>query len=896
MEKFLKKWMSIILVIATVFSLFAIASCKKPSDKEPLPGESSSVSIPDDSSGDLPTPPTWVDSDGDITIYPAPQAVTLLEKKKFVYDGTYYYDAGMENNAKNKLTKVLETHFGNSAFTENAGLIFENNTELNESGYTITVNNEGIKVEYNNGEGAYYAAVTLNQLFKQKPDGIPYIKIEDYPDMKMRGYHISSQNRVGKVETYKNIIDELAALKMNLLELAVFRPSSIQIDTFAPITQSEHGLTVEQCNEIVAYGKENYVQVVPYMETFGHMDELLRYPQFVDLRNTFTPGCATLSIYDPAVHEFLESYMDDMVKCFDPEFVTIGGDEVSGILSGKNQENVPAGATELDIFIYYMDLMYEMCEERGLEMFVCYDVLDRLYASGRKPLKEMFERMPNCTVIIWQYEEDSTFVDACNRFDKLGAKYVIMPSTNSFSSLAGRLTTAEKNITRGAGIAIERNTGVITGMFGDGGTRNTWTNEFSALTYAGGCCWNYNDNVNKTNEYLAYTNEYIYGESTGKLCEAWTKLQRHNDLLSRSWGLAWLSYIGNNGFEPNAALDLYLSFQKETGKEKYTVSIEKMEEIRRLAQNVLDTLETVTLTGKYAVQVREEMKITAKQMVVLSEYAKMLLQLQGEIKTEAELKEKAAEMYEYAYNMANEFRETWYITSNHGVIEDTIAWLNIPMGLFGSVGKVFDISDENLFYLTPDKLVELDEKQFNKGYIWFRFGNAKNYPTISIANAVYSYNDIQAMIDDGSIKLREQMNGVEGKVFEVDNKKLLENYHYNFYYASAAKEKLSALFYWPSLLKGTGRYQLTAKVKYESGRTVNASSVVVSGSASADALRTIQGATVTYSTPDQNGWVTVTYTFENTDNYDCTCFGVNSKPELFEDTMYLAELKLVKIN
>lgn len=884
----------VLLAIITVFLLFCTSACEqkdKDNDGEPPivnPGDGDNSGGGNEGDGD---DNAWTDADGQFTIYPAPQTVSLKEEKKYTFDGSYYYDAVMEVNAQNKMTQVISAYYNDAKKVDKsqAGLKVEQKTDLETSGYTIDVSANGIEVKYQNGEGAYYAAVTLNQLFKQKANGIPYISITDYPDMAMRGYHISSQNKVGKVETYKSIIDELAALKMNVLELAVFRPSSIQIDTFAPITKYETGLTEEECNEITEYGAKNYVRVVPYMETFGHMDELLRYPQFVDLRNTFTQGCQTLSIYDPAVHAFLESYVDDMVDCFNPEFITIGGDEVAGILTGKNLENAPEGATELDVFIYYLELMYGFLDERGIDMYVCYDVINRLYATGRKPLKEMFERMPNCTIIVWQYEEDSVFTDACDRFDKLGAKYVIMPSTNSFTSVAGRLTTAEMNITKGVGVAVDRNTGVIIGMYGDGGTRNTWTNEYSALAYGGGCCWNYEGNVNKTNISLSYVNEYIYGESTGKLSEAWTLLQRHNDVLGRSWGLAWLSYIGNNGYVTSAALDLYLNLYGTD----YASHVVKMEEVITRAQNVLDVLETVTLTGKYAVRSRAEIQISAKQMLVLAEYAKMLMQLRGGLKTEEELQEKAAEMYDYAYDMMLEFRETWLLFNKKGVLEDTINWLNIPMGLFGNIGHVYEITGDNLFFVTPDSIEELDEKLFSKGYIWNCYG--KNYPTISVVNGIYSHNDIDALIHDGSLTLHNTMTGVNGKVFEIDGLKLYENYHYQFYYGGTDPyAKLKSIFTWPCLFKGTGTYQMTVKVKFESGRTVDGSTVAVSGTAYAEGLRNFVAKQITYSAPDSNGWVTITYEYDNVENYEFACIGINSKPELLEDKFYISELKLIK--
>ena len=336
-------------------------------------------------------------------------------------------------------------------------------------------------------------------------------------------------------------------------------------------------------------------------------------------------------------------------------------------------------------------------------------------------------------------------------------------------------------------------------------------------------------------------------------------------------------------------LDLYLSLQK--GDDIYNQSVEKMNRIIALANDVLNTLDEVTLNGKYSDAIRSEMTITSRQMVALASYTKMLLQLQGELKTKEELKEEATLMYDYMLENDELYRETWLKVNRHGVLEDSINWLNIPMGLFLQLGDSVKPKNDNLFYITPDTIDVLDEKLFSKGFLWANYG--KNYPTISITNGIYSPNDIIGLIDEGSLTLLNDMLGIQGKVLAIDGDSLMENNRYQFFYSEPSPtSKMKPVLYFPCVLDGNGTYLMTAKIKFKNNSPIN-ENVLVSTMVSDGVIHSLNG-NVSFSNADENGWITVTYEFNNDEDYRYACIGINSKPEMYTDTLYVGELLLIK--
>ena len=101
--------------------------------------------------------------------------------------------------------------------------VFKIDNSLKEEHYKITVDKEGIHILYGEPEGAFRALSTLKQIIAQKNDGkINYLEIEDYPSIKNRGYMLDiSRGKIPSLEFLKSLVDIMAELKMNQLQLYI---------------------------------------------------------------------------------------------------------------------------------------------------------------------------------------------------------------------------------------------------------------------------------------------------------------------------------------------------------------------------------------------------------------------------------------------------------------------------------------------------------------------------------------------------------------------------------------------------------------------------------------------------------------------------------------------------
>ena len=99
-------------------------------------------------------------------------------------------------------------------------LAVKRDASLAKEAYTLSVTTEQIKINYGTANGAFLALCTLRQLVNIYGTRIPAMKIEDAPDFPTRGYMLDiGRNKVPKLAQLCSLVDKLALLKINHLEL-----------------------------------------------------------------------------------------------------------------------------------------------------------------------------------------------------------------------------------------------------------------------------------------------------------------------------------------------------------------------------------------------------------------------------------------------------------------------------------------------------------------------------------------------------------------------------------------------------------------------------------------------------------------------------------------------------
>lgn len=239
-----------------------------------------------------------------------------------------------------------------------------------EEAYSIQSSPSGIILSAADARGIFYAGQSLVQMMpsvfhdrtadksavRWNISETPF-RIMDYPRFSWRALMIDEARHFFGEKTIKQIIDQMALLKMNILHWHLTDDTGwrIEIKKYPRLTsigskrrESEIGTwnsgksdgtphegfyTQEQIRDIVQYAARRNITIVPEIEMPGHASAAaVAYP-FLSLK---TPGEVPTTFivntaFDPTsekTYSFLSDVLDEITALFPGRIIHIGGDEV----------------------------------------------------------------------------------------------------------------------------------------------------------------------------------------------------------------------------------------------------------------------------------------------------------------------------------------------------------------------------------------------------------------------------------------------------------------------------------------------------------------------------------------------------------------------------------------
>jgi len=199
--------------------------------------------------------------------------------------------------------------------------------EIDKQAYRLNIGERSVEITGNAAAGLFYGVQTLVQLLKRDSSGalvLPKGTIEDWPKLQLRFLHWDTKHHQDRIETLKRYLDWSARFKANMigfeLEDKFEYPSH-------PVIGAPGAFTTRELQEIVDYGLERHIQVVPQIQAPAHMSYVLKHPEFADLRSDGSnyDSCTC----DPRTMDLIFSMYDDaIVATRGVDYFVVSTDEV----------------------------------------------------------------------------------------------------------------------------------------------------------------------------------------------------------------------------------------------------------------------------------------------------------------------------------------------------------------------------------------------------------------------------------------------------------------------------------------------------------------------------------------------------------------------------------------
>lgn len=383
---------------------------------------------------------------------------------------------------------------------------YKNNEE-----YEITIHNDTVKIS-GSPVGIFRAKSTLKQIMEQSEVRIPNLKIHDSPDFPVRGVMLDiSRCKIPTMETLYQIIDMLADLKINQLQLYV-EGFSFAYKSYPQVWKNNTPVTGEEIEEIDKYCKERYIELVPNQNSFGHMGpwlarEEFRYlaecPDGFEFHGSFIPTPLCLNPLDNRSFELVRTLYDDILPHYTSDKINVGCDETLELGKGKSKdecERIGEGRVYKD----FLMKIYENIKARGKTMMFWGDII--------LSHPELISELPSDLIALnWGYMSTQPTEESCKRFKEAGIPYYTCPGTASWNSIWGQTDQMVKNIDNATRYGHKHGAiGVLNTDWGDNGHWQYQPVSYAGFAYGAAMSWNFRKRPDNYKNLPVYLNKFIF--------------------------------------------------------------------------------------------------------------------------------------------------------------------------------------------------------------------------------------------------------------------------------------------------------------------------------------------------------------------------------------------------
>lgn len=419
------------------------------------------------------------------------------------------------------------------------GMVKEAPPETAAQSYKLWIAPGVIEVRANGDAGLLYGVQTLLQLIRRNEHGqlvAPECEITDWPRLPLRFLHWDSKHQQNRMTTLKRYIDWAVTFKANMIGFEIEDKFSYPSN---PIIGAPGAYTPAELQEIVNYGLERFVQVVPVIQSPAHMAYVLKHPQFAHLRadgNNYQSDLCNEETYKL----IFQMYDDVIAATKGVDYFFVSTDEVYYAGIGKtckapyNDDNRSAAWAGFAIrarnhlakhnrrmlaWIEYPLLAKDM--ER-----IPSDVIDGVV--GDESFVEIQKRKGMRQLVYTSTQGAEFLFPDHMAIESLPAGTVLGEYESVFTS--GRISSLYDSITHARALKINP-IGIFGAAWGDSGLHD----ETFWLGWSAVASWGWQPGTPGPEQHIAEFMQIYYGPRAEAMVEIYRSLQRQ----TRSWQRTW---------------------------------------------------------------------------------------------------------------------------------------------------------------------------------------------------------------------------------------------------------------------------------------------------------------------------------------------------------------------
>jgi hypothetical protein len=516
-------------------------------------------------------------------------------------------------------------------------------------GYRLEIRPEGVVITGHDPAGAFYGAQTFAQVVRQSGGSLACGTIEDWPDFPVRGYMQDvSRDKVPTMATLRALVDALAALKVNQLQL--YTEHTFAYRNHREVWAEASPITGREVLELDAYCRERFIELVPNQNSFGHMERWLRHPKYEPLAEkpdgfmfpwgARHEGGFSLNPLDPRSLELVEGLYDELLPHFSSKQFNVGCDETFDLGLGKSRDECDRRGKER-VYLEFLNKIDAAVARRGRTMQFWGDIV------LHKP--EVIPELPKDVIALnWGYDWDHPFEKETKAFADAGVPFYVCPGTSSWLSIGGKTDNAITNLKAAAEHGLGNGAmGYLNTDWGDHGHLQYWP--VSWLGMAAGAAYSWAYEANRDLDVATALSAHVFRDAAGVMGQVAFDLgnvyQAVKTPMSMSTRLFWC-LVGDAERKP--------LFER--------VTAEEWDDSARRVRDAIAPLSGARMNRPDAATVVDEFRNAAAMLAHGARRGKWLLNPDAET---------AAELGEDMSRIVGEHRRLWLRRNRVGGLQDS---------------------------------------------------------------------------------------------------------------------------------------------------------------------------------------------------------------------------------
>jgi hypothetical protein len=366
-------------------------------------------------------------------------------------------------------------------------------SEAGPEAYRLILDRNGARITARTKIGLRWGQATLAQLRQQGQ--VPCLVIDDAPRFPIRGVCLDiSRNRIPTMATLRNLVDHLAAWKMNHLQLYV--EHALAYRGHEEVWHGISPISLEELTELDLYCRHRGVDLTANQNCLGHFERWLDAPSYAHLAELdipYQPGYEwyyesnTLCPTDPGSQALVADLLAQQLPLCSGAYANVGGDEPWDFGKGRSRETCAIRGRDA-VFEDYITGVAQVVRRLGKRPQYWADASNHTVGLPK-----------DLVALVWHYEDSPQgFAPLIQCHVAAGREVWVAPGTSCWNSSCGRTWNRRRNLD--LAVAERDAAGFLCTAWGDAGHGQQWPITLFGYADAAMAAWSgadhYDDHAN----------------------------------------------------------------------------------------------------------------------------------------------------------------------------------------------------------------------------------------------------------------------------------------------------------------------------------------------------------------------------------------------------------------